>query len=83
MPIEVANAMARVGKDGKKYGDCTTDALTFKKKNHTNKLNSLKNETVVENMMKDGVDIQTLRDELLAKVNDIDIILDWRKTHSA
>ena len=31
-PIEVANAMARTGSDGKTYGSCTSSQLGFKQK---------------------------------------------------
>jgi phage recombination protein Bet len=81
MPIEVANAMARKGSDNKNYGSCTDSQLYFKMKAHTNTLNSLNNKGIQEKMMADGMDIQLLRDELLAKDGDIAIILDWRKLH--
>lgn len=68
MPLEVARAMARKGSDEKTYGSCTTSQLGFKQKAIEKKLE-------LENS-------QEAQDELLAKLEDISIILDWRKTHA-
>ena len=67
MPINVANAMARIGSDGKKYGDATDKQLNGKVIGITRELN--KN------------NVPEKQDDLLAKLDDIQIIQDWRKNH--
>ena len=67
MPIEVANAMARKGSDNKNYGSCTDSQLGFKMK-------------AIEKKLQGNLE-SSEQDELMGKLEDISIILDWRKLH--
>jgi hypothetical protein len=69
MPIEVANAMARKGSDDKTYGSCTDSQLGYKQK-------------AIEKKMQGNLE-SSEQDELMGKLEDISIILDWRKQHPA
>jgi hypothetical protein len=69
MPIEVANAMARKGSDDKTYGSCTDSQLGYKQK-------------AIEKKLQGNLE-SSEQDELMGKLEDISIILDWRKQHPA
>jgi len=67
MPINVANAWKRKGSDDKEYGTCTDTQLGYKQRAIEKKLQ--------------GELKPAEQDELLGKLEDISLILDWRKTH--
>ena len=69
MPIEIANAMEMHGNDGKKYGSCTNDELQERV-------------DILSESLK-GEKTTSAQNKILCHLDNISLVLDWRKQHQS